>query len=173
VYPLSLNLNVFRNATSSKPNDDLHEDTSKPKLSFNQLKNLGRFMEALSAQELPNAQEPLASMQKSGGHNDPGRQTSLSLNNVNIDSDLLHVQVLTFACDTGFTTLHYTLVCDYVPDCEDRSDESFCVHAPCNQFTCNSGQCVSFSKACDRMVNCLDGLDEEDCSDEQKIFNMR
>ena len=33
-----------------------------------------------------------------------------------------------FQCTKGSGTIHYTLVCDFRPDCLDASDEHFCVH---------------------------------------------
>lgn len=68
-----------------------------------------------------------------------------------------------FTCDSGVGTVHYSELCDFVPDCEDRSDENFCLHVSCSQFTCSNVQCVPFAKLCDTLSDCLDQSDEEDC----------
>ncbi|KAL8569986.1 hypothetical protein ACOMHN_056418 [Nucella lapillus] len=63
------------------------------------------------------------------------------------------------------TELSYTLVCDFIQDCPDRSDESFCRHPVCvNTFTCtSSGQCLSYGNLCDRIDHCHDQSDENNC----------
>ena len=43
----------------------------------------------------------------------------------------LHVYSVTttiFECDSERSTVPYTLVCDFRPDCSDHSDETFCIH---------------------------------------------
>ncbi|KAK7493412.1 hypothetical protein BaRGS_00015312, partial [Batillaria attramentaria] len=53
------------------------------------------------------------------------------------------------ACASGMEFVPYTLVCDHRPDCEDGSDEEFCVFPPCDpleQTRCGDGQ-VSFKKS--------------------------
>jgi hypothetical protein len=76
------------------------------------------------------------------------------------------VSVKMFACERGFQTVHYSLVCDFKEDCDDSSDEAFCQHAPCKQFTCDSGQCVSFTAVCNLLTDCLDNSDEVRCGSE-------
>jgi hypothetical protein len=34
-------------------------------------------------------------------------------------------------CNSGLQRVPYSLVCDFVPDCADKSDEDFCEFAPC------------------------------------------
>ena len=36
-----------------------------------------------------------------------------------------------FVCTDGEQHVPYTLLCDHRPDCQDRSDEDFCVFPPC------------------------------------------
>nr|KAG5697416.1 hypothetical protein BaRGS_008842 [Batillaria attramentaria] len=58
----------------------------------------------------------------------------------------------------------------------DASDEEFCVFAPCDpltQLTCGSGQCVSLAEECDSMEQCLDGSDEQQCSDLRSFSDFR
>ena len=52
-----------------------------------------------------------------------------------------------FPCGNGRGEVPYTLVCDHRPDCNDGSDESFCVFPPCDagaQFTCENNQVRTF-----------------------------
>lgn len=39
-----------------------------------------------------------------------------------------------FTCNNGFESVPYTLVCDYRRDCDDNSDEDFCVFPPCDNL---------------------------------------
>lgn len=46
-------------------------------------------------------------------------------------------------CDVGSQHVPYTLVCDHRKDCQDGSDEDFCVFHPCNRSTeidCGQGE---------------------------------
>ena len=51
---------------------------------------------------------------------------------------------LSFLCSTRSERVPFTLVCDFQPDCFDRSDEDFCTHPQCymdNPLQCgNTGQ---------------------------------
>ena len=73
-----------------------------------------------------------------------------------------------FTCRDGIS-LSYTLVCDFRPDCKDGSDESFCLHPPCDEITCDSGQCVSYTKVCDMISDCFDDSDEKKCTNYREI----
>ena len=69
-----------------------------------------------------------------------------------------------FECDNEMATLPYTLVCDFIHDCSDRSDEAFCKHDKCElMFQCDNGQCFAIDQQCDRIEDCWDGSDEENC----------
>ena len=50
-----------------------------------------------------------------------------------------------FACNNEFERVPYTLVCDHRADCNDNSDEDFCVFSPCDstQYSCESKQVIS------------------------------
>ena len=71
--------------------------------------------------------------------------------------------VAMYSCSSGETEVSYSLLCDFRQDCADNSDESFCYHPPCTQFTCTNGQCVSLSKHCNKQTDCLDDSDEKNC----------
>ena len=48
-----------------------------------------------------------------------------------------------FTCRNGVEYVPYSLVCDHSPDCQDSSDEDFCVYPSCShrdQFECNNKQ---------------------------------
>ena len=76
-----------------------------------------------------------------------------------------------FTCEDDDTRLSYTLVCDFRQDCQDDSDESFCLHSSCNAFTCTNSQCVSYSKVCDRVSDCMDNSDEKTCAQYKTTFD--
>ena len=82
--------------------------------------------------------------------------------------NLSAVSIALFACEDKRATLPYTLVCDFVHDCSDQSDENFCVYRQTcreeRQFRCKSGQCTAFSHRCDRKVDCFDESDEDMCA---------
>ena len=72
------------------------------------------------------------------------------------------IPIIMFNCSDGFYTLSYTLVCDFISDCPDNSDETFCQHPMCvNAFTCNNGQCLPFRNVCDQIPQCIG--DENNC----------
>ncbi|KAK7482845.1 hypothetical protein BaRGS_00025878, partial [Batillaria attramentaria] len=71
-----------------------------------------------------------------------------------------------FTCASEVQLVPYTLVCDYRPDCNDGSDEDFCVFPPCDvdkPLKCGNQQCVSYYEICDRTDHCADGMDEIEC----------
>ena len=88
-------------------------------------------------------------------------------NNMDSSQRIDHVMtpVPSFLCSDGVTKLSYTLACDFRHHCNDRSDETFCQHPPCDEFACSNGQCVSYSKRCDLVSDCLDDSDELMCQD--------
>ena len=85
------------------------------------------------------------------------------------------VTVAMFRCDLVRQTLPYTLVCNFLPDCIDSSDETFCRHAQCLDYEhrCDNGQCVDIRRRtnvkCDRVVDCYDGSDEAICAIDQSL----
>ncbi|XP_070188795.1 G-protein coupled receptor GRL101-like [Littorina saxatilis] len=74
-------------------------------------------------------------------------------------------EVAMFVCDDGRHSLPYSLVCDHIPNCLDKSDEDFCHHTPCprTRFQCQSGQCVSPNVECNVKLDCFDGSEEMMC----------
>ena len=75
-----------------------------------------------------------------------------------------------YACSVHQVAIPFTLVCDFISDCPDRSDESFCIHPSCNAFACKDGPCVSIDKYCNEQSDCLDDSDEVDCPSKPLIF---
>ncbi|XP_072023418.1 CUB and sushi domain-containing protein 1-like isoform X2 [Amphiura filiformis] len=65
-----------------------------------------------------------------------------------------------FLCDDGVGCVLESYRCDYIPDCNDNSDESGCTCIPSIQFQCLSGGCVHNSWLCDDFEDCFDGSDE-------------
>ncbi|XP_072033254.1 uncharacterized protein [Amphiura filiformis] len=65
-----------------------------------------------------------------------------------------------FLCDDGVGCVLESYRCDYIPDCNDNSDESGCTCTPSIQFQCLSGGCVPNSWLCDDFEDCFDGSDE-------------
>ena len=56
-----------------------------------------------------------------------------------------------FACRSGQQRVAYTMVCDFLSDCSDGSDEDFCVFPPCTgsqPLQCADGKEVSGSRSC-------------------------
>ncbi|KAK7465182.1 hypothetical protein BaRGS_00037645 [Batillaria attramentaria] len=47
-----------------------------------------------------------------------------------------------------------------VTDCQDGTDEDFCVFGKCSEYKCQSNQCIPKSKSCDGVFDCIDGSDE-------------
>ena len=80
-----------------------------------------------------------------------------------VPTEYLVKRVAVFACTKSKTEIPYTLVCDFINNCEDKSDESFCQHPLCKAFSCKNGQCVSMDKRCNELSDCLDDSDEKDC----------
>ena len=75
-----------------------------------------------------------------------------------------------YACSIQPAAVPYTLVCDFINDCPDKSDESFCNHTRCNAFACKDGPCVSIEKYCNEQSNCLNDSDEDDCPSKPLIL---
>ncbi|KAL8595478.1 hypothetical protein ACOMHN_024177 [Nucella lapillus] len=69
-----------------------------------------------------------------------------------------------YQCACANERVPYSLVCDHRRDCQDNSDEAFCVFPPCNGagwFRCSSQkQCVPRDSLCDGQRQCRDGSDE-------------
>ena len=81
--------------------------------------------------------------------------------------------VAMYSCTGVDTEVSYSLLCDFRQDCADNSDESFCYHPPCTEFTCTNGQCVPKSKPCNTFPDCLDGSDEQDCWEKAELCGFR
>ena len=75
-----------------------------------------------------------------------------------------------YACSVGIVKISYTLVCDFMYDCPDQSDELFCKHPICSTFTCKNGQCLSTDKLCNEQSDCLDDSDEAKCFPSKRIY---
>ena len=75
--------------------------------------------------------------------------------------------VIMFSCSDGGTEVSFSLLCDFRQDCVDNSDESFCHHPVCTEFTCTNGQCVSVAKHCNQQIDCVDGSDEKTCGERE------
>ena len=80
-----------------------------------------------------------------------------------VPTEYLVKRVAMFTCSKSNTEISYTLVCDFINNCQDKSDESFCQHPLCKAFSCNNSQCVSMDKRCNELSDCLDDSDEKDC----------
>ena len=78
--------------------------------------------------------------------------------------------VAMYTCTGDDTEVPYSLLCDFRQDCADNSDESFCHHPHCKEFSCTNGQCLPSNRGCNKYVDCLDGSDEKVCSHEKSIF---
>ncbi|XP_033114108.1 uncharacterized protein LOC117114536 [Anneissia japonica] len=74
-----------------------------------------------------------------------------------------------FKCHNELICVKPFLICDGVNQCRDFSDEYGCTYGACNEgfFRCSNGSsygaCIADSKECDRVVDCYDGADENDC----------
>ena len=55
-----------------------------------------------------------------------------------------------FLCSSGMERIPFTLVCDYVKDCFDGSDEDFCVHPPCSAE--KAVPCGDSGQVCDQTI---------------------
>ncbi|XP_025078627.1 G-protein coupled receptor GRL101-like [Pomacea canaliculata] len=69
-----------------------------------------------------------------------------------------------FTCNNGFESVPYTLVCDYRRDCDDNSDEDFCVFPPCDNlkaYDCGNQQCIKQVEQCDGTEQCVNKADEQ------------
>ncbi|XP_050054368.1 modular serine protease-like [Aphis gossypii] len=72
-----------------------------------------------------------------------------------------------YSCKSG-QCIDIISICDGIPDCNDKSDETveLCksgVVCPKNTFTCKYGACISNQKKCDGSQDCVDGSDEANC----------
>ncbi|KAK7087894.1 hypothetical protein V1264_021886 [Littorina saxatilis] len=86
---------------------------------------------------------------------------SVSDDNNDASFKAAEVRVAMFVCDNGRRTVPYSLVCDFREDCDDASDEAWCVHREkCAGFTCHNGQCLTETAHCDVRRDCWDGSDE-------------
>ncbi|KAL8566702.1 hypothetical protein ACOMHN_050351 [Nucella lapillus] len=70
-----------------------------------------------------------------------------------------------FTCNNGVQHVPYSLVCDYIADCGDQSDEDFCHFPACQRsdFRCGDKQCIPESQVCDQTKHCINGIDEAEC----------
>nr|QBF03701.1 vitellogenin receptor [Laodelphax striatellus] len=85
----------------------------------------------------------------------------------------LHCLPGEFACLDGQKCIAEALVCNWIPDCDDHSDETAgCEHSrpepnlPECEFRCGgalSTECVRESQRCDMQPDCSDGSDELGC----------
>lgn len=70
--------------------------------------------------------------------------------------------VLSAANGNGSACISRVRICDGIPDCTDKSDESFC-QSDCGEhaFKCrSSGRCIPDAWKCDGDADCADGSDE-------------
>ena len=73
--------------------------------------------------------------------------------------------VRTFQCVLMTTTIPYSFVCDFTADCQDESDETFCLHdGACSGFLCENGECTASENVCDTFTHCVDGSDKKKCT---------
>ena len=85
--------------------------------------------------------------------------------------DMRDLIVAVYTCISDKTEIPYTLVCDFRNDCANKSDESFCQHPPCEAFSCHNSQCVTKSKKCNGLSDCLDNSDERECAISWKDYD--
>ena len=67
-----------------------------------------------------------------------------------------------FACDSGVERVPYSLVCDHRQDCQDNSDEDFCVFPPCSRGELQCGRSKQVVSKCVCVCVCV-CLQECDC----------
>ncbi|XP_072025991.1 uncharacterized protein [Amphiura filiformis] len=65
-----------------------------------------------------------------------------------------------FACTDGSACVPAKYYCDYLPDCNDNSDESRCACNTDYEFECTSGGCIYDTWVCDGVDDCFDTSDE-------------
>ncbi|KAK7090136.1 hypothetical protein V1264_009977 [Littorina saxatilis] len=67
-----------------------------------------------------------------------------------------------YQCEKVDQQVPYSLVCDHRHDCQDSSDENFCVFPACSltEFECDNKQCVDRKSECDYKPDCVDHTDE-------------
>ena len=78
---------------------------------------------------------------------DSFRTWSRSQNRRNMTSPCLFPFTELFTCKSSKEDVPYTMVCDHGKDCQDNSDEDFCIHPSCNgvgQFQCYNKQAGFF-----------------------------
>ena len=80
--------------------------------------------------------------------------------------------VAMYSCSNSERQVSYSLLCDFRQDCDDNSDENFCHHPVCKEFSCQNGQCLSMTKHCNKYIDCLNGIDEKNCQRGKQVFYM-
>ena len=78
-----------------------------------------------------------------------------------------------FKCSTKEQYIHYSMLCNHMVDCEDKTDEHFCYFDSCTseKFSCNNGQCVERNNVCSGVAECTDASDEL-CLDENDYYDL-
>uniref|UniRef100_A0A0K0FI56 Low-density lipoprotein receptor-related protein (inferred by orthology to a C. elegans protein) n=1 Tax=Strongyloides venezuelensis TaxID=75913 RepID=A0A0K0FI56_STRVS len=78
-----------------------------------------------------------------------------------------------FKCPSSGKCIPLRWKCDSENDCGNNEDETdpSCggTSRPCSEseFRCNDGRCIPESKVCDGTIQCIDGLDEQNCNKRQ------